>query len=61
MNLARHLARHEVKHTGGQLGTGGDYRFALEAALLLDRIQKEYGEVFKGNPSWQRRVPGWLV
>jgi Domain of unknown function (DUF4365) len=47
---------------GGQLAhpTRGNYAFSLDAALLLDRIQKEFPGVFEGNHFWQTRVPGLL-
>jgi hypothetical protein len=32
----------------------------LEAALLLDRIQKEFPGAFEGNHFWQTRIPGSL-
>jgi hypothetical protein len=49
-----------IECIGGQLGQRGDRAFALEAALLLDRIQKEHPDVFTDNPSWRHRVPGLL-
>jgi hypothetical protein len=47
---------------GGQLAHSyrSNYAFGLEAALLLDRIQKEFPSVFKDNRFWQHRVPGIL-
>jgi Domain of unknown function (DUF4365) len=47
---------------GGQLAHPyrGNYAFGLEAALLLDRIQKEFPGAFKGHHFWQTRVPGSL-
>jgi hypothetical protein len=50
---------------GGQIGMtmgdrGSDRAFALEAALLLDRIQTKYPDVFKDNLLWGHRVPGQL-
>ena len=38
----------------------GNRAFGLEAALLLDRIQKEFPGAFAGKQFWQDRVPGWL-
>jgi len=48
---------------GGQLAH--PYRrklqFGLEAALLLDRIQKEFPSAFEGDPFWKdHRVPGLM-
>ncbi len=47
---------------GGQLTHPhcGKLLFGLEAALLLDRIQKEFPSAFEGNHWWRRRVPGWM-
>jgi hypothetical protein len=45
---------------GGFLGNMGDRAFALEAAMLLDRIQKEHASVFSGKPYLQKRVSGLL-
>jgi hypothetical protein len=45
---------------GGQLAHSGNRAFGLEAALLLDRIQKEFPKAFEGKHFWQSRVPGWL-
>jgi len=49
-----------IECIGGQLGNRGNLAFALEAAILLDRIQKQHSDVFAGNPSWRHRVPGLL-
>jgi hypothetical protein len=49
-----------IECLGGQLGRRGNYAFALEAALLLDRLQKEHKEVFEPHRRWQHRVPGRL-
>jgi hypothetical protein len=35
-------------------------RFGLEAALLLDRIQREFPSAFAGNNWWRERVPGLM-
>jgi hypothetical protein len=45
---------------GGFQGNIGDRAFALEAAILLDRIQKEHFSIFGGKPYLQERVPGIL-
>jgi hypothetical protein len=45
---------------GGQLAHSGNRALGLEAALLLDRIQKEFPEAFAGKHFWQSRIPGWL-
>jgi hypothetical protein len=47
---------------GGQLAHPhrNNLRFGLEAALLLDRIQKEFPSAFEGNHWWKTRVPGLL-
>jgi hypothetical protein len=45
---------------GGFLGNMGDRAFALEAAMLLDRIQKEHGSIFSGKAYLQERVSGQL-
>jgi hypothetical protein len=45
---------------GGFLGNMGDRAFALEAAMLLDRIQKEHPSIFCGRPYLQDRVSGLL-
>jgi hypothetical protein len=45
---------------GGQLANRGKRAFGLEAALLLDRIQRDFPEALRGNHFLQRRVPGWL-
>jgi hypothetical protein len=45
---------------GGLQGNRGDRAFALEAALLLDRLQTTFREVFRDNLLWQDRVPGSL-
>jgi hypothetical protein len=45
---------------GGMQGQRGDRAFALEAALLLDRLQTKYPEVFKDNLLWNHRIPGQL-
>jgi len=45
---------------GGQVAALGDRAFALQAALLLDRIQTEYEDVFAGDRFWDERCPGWL-
>jgi hypothetical protein len=51
-----------VECIGGQLALPhcGNYAFGLEAALLLDRIQTTFPDVFEGNHFWQTRVPGSL-
>lgn len=60
--LARGILRlaEAIECIGGQLGQRGDRAFALEAALLLDRIQKEHANVFEGDNRWRNRVPGLL-
>jgi Domain of unknown function (DUF4365) len=45
---------------GGLQGHRGDHAFALEAALLLDRLQTKYPDVFKNNLLWRHRIPGQL-
>jgi hypothetical protein len=45
---------------GGLQGNMGDRAFALEAAILLDRIQKEHSSIFGGKPYLQKRVSGML-
>jgi Domain of unknown function (DUF4365) len=47
---------------GGQLAhpTRANYGFSLNAALLLDRLQKEFPSAFEGNHFWQTRVPGLM-
>jgi hypothetical protein len=51
-----------IECIGGQLAHPyrGNYAFGLQAAMLLDRIQKEFPRVFESNPFWQHRVPGLL-
>ena len=51
-----------IECIGGQLAhPNTDNRaFGLDAAMLLDRIQKEFPHVFVGNHFWQMRVPGAL-
>jgi hypothetical protein len=51
-----------IECIGGQLAhpSRGNYAFGLEAALLLDRIQKEFPGVFEGHSFWDFRVPGEL-
>jgi hypothetical protein len=51
-----------IECIGGQLAHPyrGNHAFGLEAALLLDRIQKEFPGVFQGKHFWQMRVPGLL-
>ena len=44
---------------GGQL-SDRDPAFALEAALLLDRIQKGYPKPFENDFFWRNRIPGSL-
>ena len=62
--LQRGLARlaEALDCIGGQLAHPyrGNRAFGLEAALLLDRIQKEFPTAFKGDPFWQLRVPGLM-
>jgi hypothetical protein len=45
---------------GGQVGQNGDLAFALEAALLVDRIHRENAHIFENNPFWRSRVRGRL-
>jgi hypothetical protein len=47
---------------GGQLAhpNQGKLLPALEAALLLDQIQRDFPSAFEGNHWWRDRVPGWL-
>jgi hypothetical protein len=45
---------------GGQLAHRGKLLPALEAALLLDQMQKDFSSAFDGNQWWNHRVPGWL-
>jgi hypothetical protein len=49
-----------IECIGGQLAHPyrGNYTFGLEAALLLDRIQNEFPEVFEDNHFWNTRIPG---
>lgn len=51
-----------IECIGGQLAHSyrGNLAFGLEAALLLDRIQKEFNDAFDGDPFWGMRVPGLL-
>jgi hypothetical protein len=51
-----------IECIGGQLAHPNRNRrvFALHAAVLLDRIQQEFPDVFAGNPWWKLRVPGLL-
>ena len=51
-----------IECIGGQLAhPNRNWRvFALHAAVLLDRIQQEFPDVFAGNPWWKLRVPGLL-
>ena len=52
-----------IECIGGQLSHPhrSNYAFGLEATLLLDRIQREFPGVFKGNHFWEHtRVPGLL-
>jgi hypothetical protein len=60
--LVRGLGRlaEAVQCIGGQRGQAGDRHFALQAALLLDCIQKAHPEAFIDNPSFRHRVPGQL-
>jgi len=63
-DLQRGLLRlaEAIECIGGQLARRprDNRAFGLEAALLLDRIQREFPDVFKGNPFWNMRVPGNL-
>jgi Domain of unknown function (DUF4365) len=51
-----------IECIGGQLAHPytDNRAFGLEAAMLLDRIQREFPGVFKGNQFWHTRVPGSL-
>jgi Domain of unknown function (DUF4365) len=51
-----------IECIGGQLAHpySGNRAFGLDAAMLLDRIQREFPDVFEGNHFWQMRVPGSL-
>src|SRR5262249_22293406 len=51
-----------VECIGGQLAhpVRGNLAFGLDAALLLDRIQREFPNAFAGKAFWQFRVPGLL-
>jgi hypothetical protein len=51
-----------IECIGGQLAHPyrGNLAFGLEAAMLVDRIQKEFPDVFEDNHFWQMRVPGLL-
>jgi hypothetical protein len=43
---------------GGQLFQQGDRSGALSAALLVYKLWKSYGEVFKEEPRWAGSIPG---
>lgn len=45
---------------GGQMGRSGDLAGALRAALLVDHLQSNYGDLFKKGFRWPHRVPGML-
>jgi hypothetical protein len=47
---------------GGQLAhpSQGKLLLGLEAALLLDQIQKEFPSAFDGDHFWNQRVPGLM-
>jgi Domain of unknown function (DUF4365) len=60
LNRGLFLLAEALQCIGGQLGTKGDLAFALEAALLLDSIQKDHVEIFENNPFWRSRVPGQI-
>jgi hypothetical protein len=45
---------------GGQVGANGDREFALLAALLFDRIQKEHPDVLKSDLFGRSRLPHQL-
>jgi hypothetical protein len=45
---------------GGQRGMAGDRAFALEAALLLDRIQTKHADVVEVSSHLQSRVSGQI-
>jgi len=51
-----------IECIGGQLAHpySDNRAFGLDAAMLLDRIQREFPDVFEGNHFWQTRVPGSL-
>jgi hypothetical protein len=48
---------------GGQLAHPNQAKLlpALEAALLLDQLQKDFPNAFDGNRWWERRVPGGMT
>jgi hypothetical protein len=62
--LNRGLSRlaEAIECIGGQLAHPyrSNYAFGLEAAILLDRIQKEFPSAFEGDHFWNTRVPGLL-
>lgn len=60
LKRALHRLAEALECVGGQLGQGGDRMFALEAALLLDRIQKKYRDALKGDILLEQRIPGQL-
>jgi hypothetical protein len=49
-----------IECIGGQLGFRGDRLIALEAALLLDRLQRTHPEAFENDLRFPHRVPGML-
>jgi hypothetical protein len=42
------------------LHIAANVRSVFEAALLLDRIQRDFSDALRGNHFLQQRVPGWL-
>jgi hypothetical protein len=62
--LKRGLSRlaEAIECIGGQLAHPyrSNYAFGLEAAMLLDRIQKEFPSAFEGDHFWNTRIPGLL-
>jgi hypothetical protein len=60
--LGRGLVRlaEALECIGGQRGNQGDLAFALEAAVLLDRIKKDNCRLFNDYPLLRERVPGQL-
>jgi hypothetical protein len=50
----------QVECIGGQLGLQGERLLALEAALLLDQLQRKHPEAFENDIRFADRVPGML-
>ncbi len=50
----------QVECIGGQLGRRGERLVALEAALLLDQLQRSHAEAFENDIRFRHRLPGLL-